>query len=215
MDRGEPAKAQQGPGLGRSETHSEARTGQRATFQRRRVPGSQSPRLKRQVLCGPGDGPGSPAPPRGPAWVSPRQHMGLGTLLGEEEDDNKLASRRIRTSTRRKNVPERFCPPPPPACPSETALAASLGPSGVRLRADERLQLDLFRPARPHSTAPPRTPRPTCPGTPESWSVGAPPQSLTGVNEDDPPRPGALGSGTFPCPPASPPPGSHSPPAAG
>lgn len=68
MDRGEPAKAQQGPGLGRSETHSEARTGQRATFQRRRVPGSQSPRLKRQVLCGPGDGPGSPAPPRGPAW---------------------------------------------------------------------------------------------------------------------------------------------------
>lgn len=132
--------------------------------------------------------------------------MGLGTLLGEEEDDNKLASRRIRTSTRRKNVPERFCPPPPPACPSETALAASLGPSGVRLRADERLQLDLFRPARPHSTAPPRTPRPTCPGTPESWSVGAPPQSLTGVNEDDPPRPGALGSGTFPCPPASPPP---------
>lgn len=115
--RREPAKAQQGPGLGRSETHSEARTDQRATFQRRRFPGSQSPRLKRQVLCGPGgpatsatDGPGSPAPPLGPAWVARGNTWAWAHFLERRRTDNKLASSCIRTNSRRKNVPERFCP---------------------------------------------------------------------------------------------------------
>lgn len=85
MEGGGPNKAWQGPSLGESEIHSEARTDLKGTFQGGPFLGSQSPSLKRQVLGvlgGPAnwarDGPASPAPPRRPAWVSPRQQVAAG-----------------------------------------------------------------------------------------------------------------------------------------